>query len=403
MQNLFDSMNEPSLRFEADMKPRKLPSLTSPLTCFLLFVISLFGTPASSSAQGFGKIVGSVSDKDGGAVPGARVTAVQTQTGTKTETLTNGSGDYVFPSLPPAGYSVTVEAQGFSALTDSNITLLADQSQTVNISLSVGTLSQSIEVSTATPQVDTTTGTISQVVTEKQVNELPLNGRNAAALTTLTPGVVQAPSGAADQGNTKTFPVAVTISANGARANQTSYLLDGGNNVDEYTNVNAPFPFPDALQEFSIQTSNYSAEYGQNAGAVVNVITKSGTGRYHGDLFEYVRNRIFNARNYFQTAVDPLKRNQFGGTIGGPVGLPQLWHSDSSFFFFGIQRTTLRTRTHLRRRRSRPRRTLPVTSLCLQGREASQIPSQELCIRSIRQRERPLLIPQTSTRHRLHS
>lgn len=99
--------------------------------------------------------------------------------------------------------------------------------------------------------------------------------------------------------------------------------------MDEYTNVNAPFPFPDALQEFSVQTSNYSAEYGQNAGAVVNVITKSGSSTYHGDLFEYVRNREFNARNFFQRTVDPLKRNQYGGTIGGPVGLPRLWHCPS--------------------------------------------------------------------------
>src|SRR5207244_1615899 len=117
------------------------------------------------------------------------------------------------------------------------------------------------------------------------------------------------------------------------RANQTSYMLDGGNNVDEYTNVNAPFPFPDALQEFSVQTSNYSAEYGQNAGAVVNVITKSGTSQYHGNVFEYVRNRAFNARNYFQNTVDPLKRNQFGGTFGGPVGIPGLWKVNKAFFF----------------------------------------------------------------------
>ncbi len=300
-------------------------------------------TAASCLAQGLGKIVGAVTDKAGGAVAGAKVRAMQAGTGMKTETATNGSGDYVFPSLPPADYSITVEAKGFATATQSNVTLQADQSQTVNISLTVGTVAETIEVMATAPQVDTTTGTISQVVTQKQVSELPLNGRNAAALTTLTPGVVQAPSGAADQGNTKTFPMVVAISANGARANQSSYLLDGGNNVDEYTNVNAPFPFPDALQEFSVQTSNYSAEYGQNAGAVVNVITKSGTSSYHGNVFEYVRNRVFNARNFFQSAVDPLKRNQFGGTLGGPVGLPHVWRSDKSFFFSGFQRTNIRT------------------------------------------------------------
>ena len=126
-----------------------------------------------------------------------------------------------------------------------------------------------------------------------------MNGRNAAQLTLLSPGSVNSPNGGADQGFTKTFPGAVTISANGARQNMVSYQLDGGNYVDEYTNVNQPFPFPDALQEFSVQTSNYTAEYGQNAGAVVNVITKSGSNNFHGNAFEFLRNSVFNARNYF--------------------------------------------------------------------------------------------------------
>ena len=119
-----------------------------------------------------------------------------------------------------------------------------------------------------------------------------------------------------------------------------------GNNVDEYTNVNLPFPMPDAVQEFSIETNNYNAQYGQNAGGVVNIITKSGTNQYHGDLFEYVRNADLNAANYFTYSaaaghkiVDPLKRNQFGGMVGGPLQVPRLYRSDKSFFFFGYQKT----------------------------------------------------------------
>jgi hypothetical protein len=189
------------------------------------------------------------------------------------------------------------------------------------------------------------------VVDTARVNELPLNGRNAAALTTLVAGVVIAPNQGADQGNQKTFPEVVAISANGTRANQTNYMLDGGNNVDEYTNVNGPFPMPDAVQEFSVQTSNYNAEYGQNAGGVVNVITKSGTNKFHGDAFEYIRNAIFNAAPFFSwvkptpTATnyihvpDPQKRNQFGGTIGGPI------RKDKLFAFFGYQRTIFRTQS----------------------------------------------------------
>ena len=124
-----------------------------------------------------------------------------------------------------------------------------------------------------------------------------MNGRNAAQLTEEVAGITIAPTAQADQGNTKTFPVVVAISANGTFVGQTNYMLDGGNSVDEYTNVNMPFPMPDAVQEFSIETNNYNAQYGQNAGGVVNIISKSGTNQYHGDLFEFVRNRALNAAN----------------------------------------------------------------------------------------------------------
>lgn len=142
--------------------------------------------------------------------------------------------------------------------------------------LAVGSEEVTVSVQADAPQIDTSMGTMSQVIGEQQVNELPLNGRNVATLTTLVAGVVIAPNAQADQGATKAFPVAVTITANGTQVGQTNYLLDGGNNVDEYTDVNAPFPMPDALQEFSVQTSKHKAQYGQNAGGVVNLITKSG-------------------------------------------------------------------------------------------------------------------------------
>jgi hypothetical protein len=147
------------------------------------------------------------------------------------------------------------------------VILQADQALTVNAMLKVGSSAETVNVDAAPPQVDITTGTLAQVIDEKRINDLPLNGRNAAALTTLVPGVVVASSLNIDQGQTKTFPVVAAVTVNGTRANQVNYMLDGGNNVDEYTNVNAPFPFPDAIQEFSVQTSNYNAEYGQNPAA----------------------------------------------------------------------------------------------------------------------------------------
>ena len=313
--------------------------------CVLLFA---FSVPSSAWAQGLGRISGTVTDPSGAAVAKATVTATRKDTAEVATIESDASGQYVFPSLPPAQYTIGASAPGFASFSDPHALLQADQALTVNITLKVGSAGEVVEVTDVPPQVDVTTGTLSQVIDEKRVNDLPLNGRNAATLTTLVPGVVVAPSLNIDQGQTKTFPVVAAVTINGTRANQVNYMLDGGNNVDEYTNVNAPFPFPDVLQEFSVETSNYNAEYGQNAGGVVNIITRGGGNSVHGDAFEYVRNRVFNAANYFtyQNGVktrDFLKRNQFGGTINGPVVIPHLYNGrDKTFFSFGVQATRYR-------------------------------------------------------------
>jgi hypothetical protein len=298
--------------------------------------------PFCSFSQGLGSIVGRVTDPSGAAVTNAKVTAVQASTGFSRTAGTDTEGLYVIPSLQPSTYNLMVEAEGFSTVKQSNIALLADQTLTVNVSLKLGMNTEVVTVTGNALQVDTATSTLKQVIEQERLTELPLDGRNAAQLTLLVPGAINSPNGGADQGSTKTYPGAVTYSANGSRQNQISYRLDGGNYVDEYTNVNQPFPFPDALQEFSVQTSNYSAEYGQNAGAVVNVVTKAGTNNLHGDAFEFVRNAVFNARNFFSNFSSPdegrdaLKRNQFGGTIGGPI------IHDRTFFFAGYQSTRIR-------------------------------------------------------------
>src|SRR4051794_31195233 len=295
------------------------------------------------NAQGLGELAGGITDPSGAAIAGAKVTAIEVGTGFERTAVSSAEGFYSIPSLRPAEYKLTVEAVGFRPFTATNISLQADQRGTVNVKLELGSVTETVSISASAAQVDTATSTIKQVVDQRQIVELPLNGRNAATLTLLVPGAINAPSNGADQGQTKTFPGAVTIPTNGSRQFQTSYRLDGGNNMDEYTNLNAPFPFPDALQEFSVQTSNYSAEYGQNAGGVVNIITKSGTNGLHGDAFEFVRNAEFNARNFFAAKRDQLKRNQYGGTIGGPVVIPKLYNGrDKTFFFFGYQGTPIR-------------------------------------------------------------
>jgi hypothetical protein len=304
------------------------------LIAFLAFLFA----PLFSHGQGLGSVVGRVRDPAGAAVAGAQVTATQEGTGFSRSAMTDPEGLYVIPSLQPAIYNLTVEAKGFSTSKESGVTLLADQTLTVNVSVKLGVTTEVVTVTGNALQVDTATSTLKQVIEQQRISELPLNGRNAAQLTLLVAGAVNSPNGGADQGATKTFPGAVTYSANGARQDTISYQLDGGNYVDEYTNVNQPFPFPDALQEFSVQTSNYSAEYGGNAGGVVNVITKSGTNSFHGDAFEFVRNPAFNAQNFFATPTTPdrVKRNQYGGTLGGPI------IHDKTYFFAGYQRTAFR-------------------------------------------------------------
>ena len=287
-------------------------------------------------AQGLGTIGGTVVDPSGALIPGAKVTVTEVGTGLSRGATSDEQGRYVIPSLRPATYELTSENPGFSKFVQRGITLLADQNLTLNVTLRVGGVTEEVTVEAAPPPVNTTTSTLGQVIELARVSALPMNGRNAAALALLVPGTVVTPDAGADQGTTKTIPGALTISVNGSRQNQISYLLDGGNNLDEYTNVNQPFPFPDALQEFSVQTSNYGAEYGQNAGGVVNIVTKSGSNNIHGDLFEFNRNAIFNARNFFSAQRDALKRNQYGGTIGGPI------IKDRTFFFAAYQGTRLR-------------------------------------------------------------
>src|SRR5262245_16530348 len=314
---------------------------------FSVLVLIGFFFPVLLFAQGLGIIVGTLTDPSGSVIPGATVKVTELGTGLTRSAATNADGYYVLSSLKPSQYTLSITSSGFRTFNQKDLTLLADQALTVNAKLELGTANEVIEVTGTQLQVDTTTSTVKNVVEQTRLTELPLQGRNAATLTLTTAGAVQGPSGGADQGTTKTFPGAVTLNVNGARQNQISYQLDGGNYVDEYTNVNQPFPNPDALQEFSVQTSNYSAEYGQNAGAVVNVVTKSGTNTLHGDVFEFVRNAVFNARNWAAplTAAgqptkdkgrDQLKRNQYGGTIGGPI------IKDKTFFFGSYQGTRLR-------------------------------------------------------------
>lgn len=310
-------------------------------TLFKIQLVAALLTSAAWCQSGSGTITGQVTDQLGAAVVGAKVTATEVGTGLSRATVTEQNGFYSLIEMKPSGYTISVDTAGFKKSQQGGVVLQASQSLTLNVQLQVGAASESVTVNAAAMQVDTTTPTLKEVVDPARMVEIPLNGRNAATLTTLVAGAVVTPSNNANQGNAKTFPAAVTIAVNGTRENQTGYYLDGAPNIDSISNVNQPFPFPDALQEFSVQTSNYNAEFGQDAGGVVSIVTKSGTNQFHGSVFEFFRNAVFNAANYFgyvsgKKTVDPLKRNQFGGTIGGPV------FKNKTFFFGGYQGTRIR-------------------------------------------------------------
>jgi hypothetical protein len=321
------------------------------LAAIVAIVCLCLGFSATSlHAQGYGTISGTVTDPSGAVVTGAGVVAIEVQTGNQTRTVSGRDGRFVFPTLLPSGYSLSVTAAGFESYSQTGIVLEADQALTINLILKIGAQTQTVSVTAEAPQVDTTTGTLSQVIDQAAVGDLPLNGRGAATLVTLVAGVVDATNegNGVNQGSGKTFsPSQLTVvqvaSVNGTLPNQDNFLLDGGNNLDEMTNVNDPYPMPDAVQEFSVQTSNYNAEFGQSAGAVVNIVTKSGGEQFHGDLFEYLRNGFFNAESHFNPPgdQDTLHRHQFGGSVGGPVKIPHLSSGKTTQFFYGYQYTTI--------------------------------------------------------------
>src|SRR5262245_40656541 len=222
-----------------------------------LFAAAFFLIGSSMLRAQEGGISGTISDPQGAVIPGAEVTATAVGTGLTRTTLANDQGLYVIPSLRPGEYSVKVEAPGFRTYVQTGIAVRADQRVTLSVAMVLGGTNGTVSVDSGAQQVDTTTSTLTQVVDERRMVDLPLNGRNAAKLTLLVAGAVAAPDGGADTGSTKTFPGAVTISTNGSRQNQISYTLDGGSYMDTFTNVNQTFPFHAALQEFSVQTSKY--------------------------------------------------------------------------------------------------------------------------------------------------
>ncbi|HTQ53444.1 MAG TPA: carboxypeptidase regulatory-like domain-containing protein [Bryobacteraceae bacterium] len=290
------------------------------------------------SAQNTASITGTVRDATGAVLPDAEVSVVNVSTGVTFKTKTNGEGDYLVAGLPAASYNLKISATGFKGYEADNVVLRVSQKARIDANLEVGQVTSEISVQgTAVAQVETQSSEISGVVTQKEISQLVLNGRNFTQLVTLVPGVSNQTG--QDEG---VVGVAgnVSYAVNGGRVEYNNWEIDGGDNMDNGSNdtLNV-YPNVDAIAEVKVMTSNYGAQYGRNGSATVETVTKSGTRDFHGDLFEFLRNDDFNARNYFSYTpplVPEYKKNDFGGTIGGPVYIPGHYNTnkDKTFFFF---------------------------------------------------------------------
>ena len=297
--------------------------------CLMAASAALWGQVSTS------QIKGTVKDASGAAVPGAAIKATQTATAAVRTVVSEADGGYVLPNLPIGPYTLEVTKDGFSTFLQSGIVLQVDSNPTIDITLKVGSVNEQVQVEANAGQVETHSTGVGNVVDNQRVAEMPLNGRNPIELVLLN-GMATLPGNGAIN-NVRNYPTIVISVAGGQGGNSAAYLLDGALYEDPYNNLTLPLPFPDALQEFKVETSALPAQYGYHSGAAVNAVTKSGTNEFHGDLFEFVRNGDFNARDFFAAQRDTLKRNQFGGVIGGPI------KRDKLFFFAGLQHTSQRS------------------------------------------------------------
>src|SRR5579884_882016 len=309
------------------------PMLIRPVKTLLSTgVLALAGACAYGQT---GQITGRATDPSGAVVPQAKVTVTQISTGVQHETRTNSDGYYTEPQLLPGLYTVAIEAPGFKPIQRTGVELQVDQDLRLDFVLELGNVSEKIVVTAQAPVLETETQSIGQVVGSRQVVELPLLGRNAYALGELVPGV-RISRGMND------LPVdqisTSSVSINGAPGNANEFLLDGAPNTAAAQNQPIIYANADSVQEFKVQTNNYSAEYGRAAGGIFNVVTKSGSNDVHFTLYEFLRNTDLNSSNWFANlagqAPPPLKFNQFGGVLGGPVVIPKVYDGHNKTFFF---------------------------------------------------------------------
>jgi len=307
---------------------------------YLVVGIIMFGPAGGNAwAQATAQIAGTVRDQTGAVLPGVEITVTQTDTGATRSAVSNETGSYVLSNLPIGPYRLEAALSGFRTFVQTGIVLQVNGAPVVNPVLQVGQVSEQVEVQANASLVETRSTGVGELIDSQRVVELPLNGRQATQLINLAGAAATIPlSNVGQLYSGKNNPDEAPISVAGGGANSAlTYVMDGGTHNDPINNLGLPLPFPDALQEFKVETSALPAQYGQHGSGAVNVVTKSGTNDFHGNLFEFVRNGVFNARDFFAPVRDSLKRNQFGGTLGGPIVHNKL------FFFGGAQFTIQRS------------------------------------------------------------
>lgn len=323
----------------------------------VLLVLVAVGTAQAWGQQASAAVNGTVYDSTGAAMPEAMVKLENVDTSVARTTQSNKSGTYVFLNVVPGNYTVRVERTGFESVAQNAVKLDVDQTATFDFRLKVGQTQDTVTVEASAAGVESSTAELGSVIGNKEVNDLPLNGRNFTQLLTLTPGAAPVTldqtggGGGGFAGNALgafSFPA-----VNGARVRSNIFLLDGVNNLNTFLSTYNVAPIPDAIGEFKVQTHNDDTQYGGVVGGIINVVSKSGTNVYHGSAWEYLRNQVFDANYYFNKnfadpaqviSRAPLRQNQFGAAVGGPVSIPKLYNGkDKTFFYAAYEGLRLRT------------------------------------------------------------
>ena len=311
--------------------------ISRPLLALMVVLLSAEHVWAQATAQ----INGTVADASGAVLPGVTVIAMQTETGFHREAVTDGTGSYALLNLPTGPYRLEATLSGFRTFSQTGLVLQVGSNPVIPVKMELGSLEQTVSVEAAAPLVETRNPAVGATITSEQIDALPLEGRSAVSLITLT-------GASADAGpsSSRSMTSSRGIAISGGQPFGVAYLLDGALHNNAYDGFNMPLPFPDALQEFKVETSTQNAQNGVHAGGTVSLVTKSGTNLLHGDAFEFARHHRFNATSPF-AGIDPatgkrlddgLVRNQFGGVLGGKLVQDKL-------FFFGAYQTSRSTQT----------------------------------------------------------